>query len=333
MSDFKPTNNICEPYTGIIENRKLYDGIDDNLADAVRNHKIAYYELIRGLYIELLPQTIAYKNIKRTRIDTQKLEVGLRTGYNLVIGETTDGYLSILGYIISNQSLSNPKNFFTTDVFNGKDIIPIIPKDKIPKKLDEITEYTSGNFVVVRNKTLNVYSDWFMVHLYALKLSEIEASRLSLIMQAKFSTLFNCEEGNLNFKSFVTNMYNGSPFIPVGTNFDVKDHVYQFDNPNLAQNLNVLKDEAKNQYNELNNFLGINTISVEKESGISDTEANSNKGLTQTVQNIYIKTRQKSFDLLNREYGTTIQVHYDDYAISELTEKSGVLDANNNDIT
>ena len=78
-----------------------------------------------------------------------------------------------------------------------------------------------------------------------------------------------------------------------------------------------MKREYQNKISELSNFLGVNSLAVDKESGVSDTEAKSNRGFTTSNSNIYIRGREP-FKKLNRRFNLNIFPYYDDEAISKI---------------
>ena len=84
-----------------------------------------------------------------------------------------------------------------------------------------------------------------------------------------------------------------------------------------------MKREYQNKISELCNFLGINSLAVDKESGVSDTEANSNRSFTTANSSIYLRGREP-FDMLNKRfsqderYNFNIKAYYDDEAVSSM---------------
>ena len=72
--------------------------------------------------------------------------------------------------------------------------------------------------------------------------------------------------------------------------------------------------------NELNSFLGINSLGVDKTSGVSDLEAKSNSAFIVPLSNTYIMARQKPLDLLNKRFGIDIRVEYNDEVVSKLMQ-------------
>src|SRR5699024_7936926 len=100
------------------------------------------------------------------------------------------------------------------------------------------------------------------------------------------------------------------------------DQIYQFNNTGTASVFKELKTEFQNKISELNNMLGINSLAVEKSSGVSDTEANSNRAYTTSNANIYLDARNNGLKRLNKRFSLDINAMYNDEVVSELEELS-----------
>src|SRR5699024_1183240 len=59
---------------------------------------------------------IKYNNAYPISVDFMKVEVALRNGYDVVIGETANRTIQVIGYATSNQSSNNPADLFFSDV-------------------------------------------------------------------------------------------------------------------------------------------------------------------------------------------------------------------------
>ena len=117
--------------------------------------------------------------------------------------------------------------------------------------------------------------------------------------------------------------------------FDPNDQIYHFDNTGTASVFKELKTEYQNKISELNNMLGINSLAVEKSSGVSDTEANSNRAYTTSNANIYLDARNNGLRRLNKRFNLDIQALYNDEVVSEfeeLSQKEGDSFDNNNPV-
>ena len=298
----------------------LRESKNEDLKSRVVNHKERFIKLFEGRYRELLPSLIVYKN-NDTGIDFLKVENALRNGYQVVIGENVLGVLCIFGYVNTTDSIENPNDLLSQKILTKDDITFTIHEKLIPPELKEISRLdncTTGNFVVLRNKTLNYVNDLEIVRHYTDELSEIVLSRFSLAMQAKINTFLIGDIGDETINQIAQDLYNGSPYVKVSTLFDVKDNIYTFNNQNLSTNFAELKREYQNKISELNNMLGINSLAVEKASGVSDTEAKSNRSYTVSNSNIFLEARNNPLKKLNKRYEKNIEAIYNDEVSSEL---------------
>src|SRR5699024_7699304 len=107
-------------------------------------------------------------------------------------------------------------------------------------------------------------------------------------MQVKITTLFLGEPNDETLNPIIADVYNGNTYILWSKLFDPEEQSYHMDNDNIAQNFQELKREYQNKISELNNMLGINSLAVEKSSGVSDSEAKSNRAYTTSTANIYL---------------------------------------------
>lgn len=296
------------------------------LLDRVIAHKENFKRMFKARYLEMLPSLIQYQGAGATSIDFLKVEVALRAGHDIAIGRTTKNNLQVLGTVKGKQTNSNPANLFPASPLSEQDIDFVIPKHLRLKSLKEITHYDdceTGDFVVLRNKTLNYLNDYQILDYYVQELSEIVLSRYSLIMQAKINTIFIGDVGDNTVTQLVNEIYNGAPYISVTDLFDPEEQIYTFNNGNIAQNFVELKREYQNKIAELNNMLGMNALAVEKESGVSDTEAKSNRAYSTTNANIYLDGRNQGLEKLNKrftKFKLNLEAVYNDEVESEFSE-------------
>lgn len=303
----------------------LESSIDSKLTDKVINRRNQTYHLFKARYAEMLPFLITYKQNENTAIDPIKIQVALSQNRLPVVGKTKNDKIMFLGLVKNDLTITDPDNFFSYQILTSNDIEYKIPKPFVLENSTEITnldDCATGEFVVIRNKALHFTDDYQIIDYYAQELAEICASRYSLIMQAKFQTWFKSDVGDESINQMITEIYNGSPFIKSSDYFDPEEQIIHVDNPNLSQNLESLKKEYQHKLSELNTMLGINSLAVDKESGVSDVEAKSNSAFTTTNANIKIESQQNSINRLNKRYNLNISVLYNDDAISELSEIS-----------
>lgn len=305
-----------------------FDGYIDKelsleLKERIVNHRSRFRELFKARYNEMLPSLIKYRNSKSVSIDFMKLEVALRNGYDVVIGETLRRNIQVIGFSTSQLTKNNPADLFSDKSLKSGDINFVIPKHLRMTEYKEITnddECQTGNFVVLRNKNLNYVDDRIILDHYIDELAEIVLSRFSISMQVKISTVFISEANDESVTKMISDLYNGDPFIKATKLFDPEEQIYPMKNEGLSQIFPELKREYQNKISELNNMLGINSLAVEKESGVSDTEAESNRSFSTSNANIYLDARNNGLQRLNKRYGFNIEAMYNDEVVSEFEE-------------
>ena len=293
------------------------------LKERIVQHRSRFRQLFKARYNEMLPSLIKYRNSKSVSIDFMKLEVALRNGYDVVIGETLRRNIQVIGFATSQLTKNNPADLFSDKSLKTGDITFVIPKHLRMTEYKEITnddECQTGNFVVLRNKNLNYVDDRIILDHYIDELAEIVLSRFSISMQVKISTVFISEANDESVTKMISDLYNGDPFIKATKLFDPEEQIYPMKNEGLSQIFPELKREYQNKISELNNMLGINSLAVEKESGVSDTEAESNRSFSTSNANIYLDARNNGLQRLNKRYGFNIEAMYNDEVVSEFEE-------------
>ena len=300
-------------------NDLIQENFTEKITQRINNHRNRFNRIIKSRYMEFLPLTIGYENTENVNIDQLKLEYILRSGYGACVGEDSDGEICLLGYI--KNTTYNRLDFNYLDkrkIYTTKDIYFIIPKRKRNKQYIELREETRvvGNFIVLWNKPLNYTNDYEIVEHYCSELTEIIISRYSIIMQAKINTFLRDEFNSDDMENIASALYNGQPWIKTSKKFDVEEHIVNISNLAFVSCLA-----------ELNSMLGLNSLGVDKESGVSQTEANSNRSFKKANENIYLRSRNTSLELLNKKYGLDIHAEYVDSMVKELSslEKVEVL--------
>lgn len=299
--------------------------LNQDIGRRVMEHRNRFRRLIFNRYVEFLPLLINYTNKNTVGINFLLLETGLRQGYQVVVGKARNDEIMILGYI-QNHYYKSSNDYFKNFNFNTeyrlteKDIIYTIPEYLRPDYALEIQHYDnakSGDFIVMRNKPVTLGNDYEIIEHYCAELAEVVLSRFSLIMQSKFAKVFKSDINDETVNQFITQLFNGSPFIKTDGYFDAEDDIIDLDSDYVVNALSEMKREYQNKISELSNFLGINSLAVDKESGVSDTEANSNRSFTTSNSNIYLRGREP-LQMLNQRFGLDIQPYYDDEATSQI---------------
>lgn len=324
-------NNL--PHKNSSEHVGVETELSQDISLRVIEHRNRFRKLIFNRYLEFLPLLINYTNKDSVAIDFLQLETALRQGYQVVVGKSRNGQIMILGYIKTNhyKNSSDFMNNFNFDFerrLNEKDIYFTIPKYLRPDYALEIQQYDnckSGDFIVMRNKPVTLNNDYEIISHYCDELAEIILSRFSLIMQSKFAKIFKSEVNDETVNQFITQLFNGSPFIKVSGLFDAEEDIIDLASDYVNNALVEMKREYQNKISELSNFLGVNSLAVDKESGVSDTEAKSNRAFTTSNSNIYLRGRDP-LNMINQRFDLDIQPFYDDEATSQIDMKNMATD-------
>lgn len=291
--------------------------LNQKIGDRIVNHRNRFYQMFMCRYAELLPLTIGYEgtSTKKVSLDPIQIEELLRNNAQVAIGQTQGGVTMLLGVVKSANNQIAPYYY---QVLNEKDIEFFIPKEKQLKHYTNITPYQDGNFIILRNKPISYLSDLLIIKHYAEELAEVVTSRFSLVMQSKILTFVRDESGSEDASEIVNKLYNGTPYVKTSLQFDPEESILQWNGIDAVSKLAELKREYQNKIAELNAMLGLNTLGVDKESGVSDAEAQSNKAYKKANENIYLTARNEPLALYNKKFKTNIHAEYRDQQVKEL---------------
>lgn len=292
----------------------------EKIKQRVVTHRNRFYKLIYNRYAEILPFTISYENIdERFKVDLIQLESMLRHNYNVAIGEDVTGDIVILGYVNSNNKNNFDYNYLPK-TYTKKDINFIINEAYILPEYNQLNQFNkNGNFIVIQNKVYNYINDYEIIEHYAEEIAEISLSRFSLILQAKVMTFFRGDLNADDLEEVIDDLFNGAPAIKTSVQFDVNENIIRFDNGNITSTLTELKREFQNKLSELNSMLGLSSLGVEKESGVSDEEAQSNASFKKSNENIYLFARNNALKFLNERYEMNIHAEFSENMVKELS--------------
>ena len=311
-------------------NSVIEQSLNEKIKMRLVSHRNAVYRFFRNRYREFLPVVIGYTGLENTKIDPIQLEIWLRQGYGVAIGETKRGVM-ILGTVSRQSNIYSLSSNFSVAPMTSNDITYFI-NDKIRVKNKEITfhdGYETGNMVVIYNKPYQLTNDFEIIDLYSERIAEIALSRFSIYMQAKIATVIRGESDDEDVEQLTQDLYNGSPFIETTLEFDPRQSVLSIDNgASVVGALPELKREYQNNIAELNNILGLSALGVDKASGVSEIEAQSNKAYQKANSNVYLKSRNEKLKLLNDKFNLSIKAEYADEIASELSslEKVKILE-------
>ena len=298
----------------------IENSFKEKIKQRVVIHRNRFYKLIYNRYAEILPFTISYENIDECfKVDLVQLESMLRHNYNVVIGEDVTGDIVILGYVNNNNKNNFDYNYLPK-TYTKKDINFIINEAYILPEYNQLNQFNkNGNFIVIQNKVYNYINDYEIIEHYAEEIAEISLSRFSLILQAKVMTFFRGDLNGDDLEEVIDDLFNGAPAIKTSVQFDVNENIIRFDNGNITSTLTELKREFQNKLSELNSMLGLSSLGVDKESGVSDEEAQSNASFKKSNENIYLFARNNALKYLNERYKMDIHAEFSENMVKELS--------------
>lgn len=311
-------------------NQNIEPSLNEKVKKRMISHRNAFYRFFKNRYREFLPVVIGYEGLEDTKIDPIQLEIWLRQGYGVAVGETTRGVM-ILGTVPRQSQLYTVGTNYSVSPLTSADVNYFI-SDKIRVKNKEITfhdGFESGNMVVIYNKPYNLTNDFEIIDIYSERIAEIALSRFSIYMQAKISTVIRGEVDDEDVEQITSDLYNGAPFIETTMMFDPDESILSINSSQeVISALPELKREYQNNIAELNNILGLSALGVDKASGVSDIEAQSNKAYQKANSNVYLKSRNEKLKLLNEKFGLNMKAEYADEIAADLSslEKVQVLD-------
>lgn len=311
-------------------NQHIEQTLNEKVKMRMTSHRNAFYNFFKNRYREFLPIVIGYEGLEETKIDPIQLEIWLRQGYGVAVGETTRGIM-ILGTVPRQSQLYTLGTNYSVSPLTSADVNYFI-SDKIRVKNKEITYhdgFESGNMVVIYNKPYQLTNDFEIIDIYSERIAEIALSRFSIYMQSKISTVIRGEVDDEDVEQITSDLYNGAPFIETTMMFDPDESILAINNSQeVISALPELKREYQNNIAELNNILGLSALGVDKASGVSDIEAQSNKAYQKANSNVYLKSRNEKLKLLNEKFNLNMKAEYADEIAADLSslEKVQVLD-------
>lgn len=311
-------------------NSDIEQSLNEKVKMRMTSHRNSFYRFFRNRYREFLPVVIGYEGLEDTKIDPIQLEIWLRQGYGVAVGETKRGVM-ILGTVPRQSQLYTLGTNYSVSPLTSSDVNYFI-SDKIRVNNKEITYhdgFESGNMVVIYNKPYQLTNDFEIIDIYSERIAEIALSRFSIYMQAKISTVIRGEVDDEDVEQITSDLYNGAPFIETTMMFDPDESILSINNSQeVISALPELKREYQNNIAELNNILGLSALGVDKASGVSDIEAQSNKAYQKANSNVYLKSRNEKLKLLNEKFGLEMKAEYADEIASNLSslEKIQIMD-------
>ena len=272
----------------------------NKLSERMYTYRNSFYNITLQSYHELLLSIITYKFDDNFNIDSLSLEYILRYYGNAVIGLCRDNKFRFIGYVTDYNNFFNRQSTQLTK----NSITFLVQKELLLDDYKEITYNTKGNFVVLTNKPLfiNNLSDFKIIESYVTKLTEIEVSEFSLVQQARVNTFLRGQADDEDVNELLKNIYNGSPYLLVTENLIPEDMVISVDGVKVTSSFKELKNMKNSTRNEINEYFGIDTAGVSKESGVSQSEIESNNDYLGVRLLTYLDARNNKLNLIKRYY-------------------------------
>lgn len=275
----------------------------------VNYFRTTMYQSLVSRLIEILPYLMEYENLPPS-LSALQIESQLRiSNQDLVIGLDKFERLVVLGRPVGlvNNASGYP---IVTGIQFIIDEAQRLPRDEYVQIIP--TNPDKGNYVLLRNRyNPGFKNDVEMIQDYAVNLAELKKSRYSLSLQANVLTYFKGIDvyDNNTINKLIDDMFEGAPVIKIESAINVNDDFGTMDNAKvIPAMLSATKDEYDNVFNEILNMIGVMNLGVDKASGVTSEEASANHGFLNAINNIYVKTRQDAFDLINNALGYDIQV-------------------------
>jgi hypothetical protein len=278
--------------------------IKDFQLKKMRSFRKNAYAVFMQRNLENLATYITHKNTPST-IDSLRLEATLRMPYKntrVAVGLDKNNDLRILGTIIATQL--TPSNYFVslnipTAPLTGDAILFSISSDL---RLNDYKEATLddpvGNFVVFQNRTFLAATDYSVIQNTALKVSELELSKLSLASQAKISTAILDDQNSDDALQAIADLYDGAPYVRAGKYFDTTN-IVQLNNAQFFDNYKKLDDAIQQDISQMFALLGKNVNQIRKESGVAAEELEEASTESEINKKAYLDVRNNAWRLVN----------------------------------
>ena len=161
--------------------------------------------------------------------------------------------------------------------------------------------------------------------LFAQRLYETERTTDVNLQAQKTPVLIEGDKNVLLTLKNVYMQYSGNiPVIYGNKNYDVssKLNVLRTDAPYVVDKLDVHKDKL---WNECMTFLGINNANTSKKERLITSEVESNDQLINYYLNCFYKKRKEACDILNKKFGTNVEIVLNKEVVDLLAETTQSL--------
>lgn len=246
-----------------------------------------------------------------------RFNVGFNSRY-VAVGELKGGKIGLLGTVFFNGY-----NNFNFRKPISKDDITFFTniESELVVDYEELTPYSDGNFVVLSNKGFTLVDDLEIIEYHVDQIVEQEITDYSLTLQMKVGTFITAQEscGGNDAKMLANALLAGTPYFVTSDAFTMQNSINQFDSLDISSYLPAIQKHKQEIIAQLNMFLGVSSLAVNKEAGVSEAEAKGNSGLQEGFENAHLKARNEPLGLLNKKFGTNIKAVYSEKSIEQLS--------------
>lgn len=162
--------------------------------------------------------------------------------------------------------------------------------------------------VLIWNNYMRVPT-FFTVRQYARRLYEIQrAIDVNVKAQKTPVMILSPESQRLTMKNLYLKYDGNEPFIFGDNALEIGDiQALRTDAPFVSDKLHVL---FNNVWNEFLTFCGVENMNVEKKERVVEAEAVGNYGNVEVQRNVFLDSRRKAAEQINKLFGTNINVRY-----------------------
>jgi hypothetical protein len=166
----------------------------------------------------------------------------------------------------------------------------------------------SHDSVLIWNNYMRVPT-FFTVRQYARRLYEIQrAIDVNVKAQKTPVMILSPESQRLTMKNLYLKYDGNEPFIFGDNALEIGDiQALRTDAPFVSDKLHVL---FNNVWNEFLTFCGVENMNVEKKERVVEAEAVGNYGNVEVQRNVFLDSRRKAAEQINKLFGTNINVRY-----------------------
>lgn len=159
----------------------------------------------------------------------------------------------------------------------------------------------------------------FTIQLYALRLAEISrAIDVNINAQKTPILITGSDKQMLTLKQLYRKYEGNMPVIFGDKSLDTKElGVLKTDAPIVFDKLQVQKHAI---WNEVMTFLGVNNANMEKRERLVDDEVRANNEQIELSSNMFLKSRERACELINKKFGTNISVEVRNIEADEFIE-------------